>query len=256
MAPIRTLKKRNSIFPLLDKITPSLVINLYSNYFTFNNKDVSFSYNGSLKKFIDSLNEHTIPPGLLDILDKQRCKFYNGHIAVEVRNHCLNDQSELTSADITRVWLHMTPEDLWMDLCLLNERFGYSSLPLEASLEFESKILTSTEKDICLDPSIEVSKMKNLINYNDCKHNIKKKKRKDKTNEDEEAEKKAQQQQLLLLFSEHKGKNETRSRFNRINFIEEWRKKKGKGRFRTINLYKFFKKTKYEGFINVKNITS
>jgi len=35
----------------------------------------------------------------------------------------------------------MTPEDLWMDLCLLNERFGYSSLPLEASLEFESKIL-------------------------------------------------------------------------------------------------------------------
>jgi len=212
---------------LLDKITPSLIINLYANYFTCNNKDVTFTYNGSLKNFIENLNERTIPSSLLDVLDKQKCKFYNGNIAVEVRNHCLNDQTELSSAEITRIWLHMTPEDLWMDLCLLNERFGQPLWPQDAALELESKILSSTEKDICLDPKIDVFKVKNLINYNDCKHNIKKKKRKDKTNEDEEAEKKAQQQQLLLLFSEHKqGKKETRSRFNRINFIEEWRKKK------------------------------
>ncbi|ORX50332.1 hypothetical protein BCR36DRAFT_412355 [Piromyces finnis] len=215
MTPIRTLKKRNSSFPLLDKITPSIVINLYANYFTFNNKT-----------FIENLNEHTIPSSLLDVLDKQKCKFYNGNIAVEVRNHCLNDQTELTSAEITRIWLHMTPENLWMDLCLLNERFGHPQWTQDASLEIESKILTSIEKDLCLEPKIEVSKIKNLINYNDCKHNIKKKKRKDKTNEDEEAEKKAQQQQLLLLFSNNKNKKESRSRFNRINFIEEWRKKK------------------------------
>jgi len=66
---------------------------------------------------------------------------YKGNIAVEVRNHCLNDQTELSSAEITRIWLHMTPEDLWMDLCLLNERFNQPHWTQEASLEIESKIL-------------------------------------------------------------------------------------------------------------------
>ncbi|OUM64098.1 hypothetical protein PIROE2DRAFT_9196, partial [Piromyces sp. E2] len=174
------------------KITPSLIINLYANYFTFNNKDVTFTYNGSLKTFIENLNERTIPSSLLDVLDKQKCKFYNGNIAVEVRNHCLNDQTELTSAEITRIWLHMTPEDLWMDLCLLSERFGQPQWTQDASLEIESKILASTEKDLCLEPKLE---------------------RKDKTNEDEEAEKKAQHQQLLLLFSDHK-KNGERKKIN------------------------------------------
>jgi len=60
---------------------------------------------------------------------------------VEVRNHCLNDQTELSSAEITRIWLHMTQESLWMDLCLLNERFGQTLWPQDAALELESKIL-------------------------------------------------------------------------------------------------------------------
>ncbi|KAJ2796674.1 Transcription factor spt20, partial [Coemansia helicoidea] len=66
---------------------PSLTIHLFDSHFRFEGQEGVFLYNGPMRFFFDALNEGKIPVDLVDVLALVNCRYFDGCLIVEVRDH-------------------------------------------------------------------------------------------------------------------------------------------------------------------------
>ncbi|KAJ2856678.1 Transcription factor spt20, partial [Coemansia asiatica] len=66
---------------------PSLTLHLFDSHFRFDGQEGVFLYNGPMRFFFEALNEGKIPIDLVDVLAQVNCRYYEGCLIVEVRDH-------------------------------------------------------------------------------------------------------------------------------------------------------------------------
>ncbi|KAJ1889819.1 Transcription factor spt20, partial [Kickxella alabastrina] len=66
---------------------PSLTLHLFDSHFRFEGQEGVFLYNGPMRFFFQALNEGKIPIDLVDVLMQVNCRYYEGCLIVEVRDH-------------------------------------------------------------------------------------------------------------------------------------------------------------------------
>ncbi|KAI8582013.1 hypothetical protein K450DRAFT_230399 [Umbelopsis ramanniana AG] len=227
---------------------PSLKIHLYSTYFKFENNGAFFSYKSQFKEFLKYVKERRLPPDLTDVFDSAGCTFHNGVIVIEVVDHrkprvdsnATEATKENTDANegepvfdpntptVKRIEMKPDAQSIWNDICLLNEESNINMTESEA-LDVESKLLLLNEEPLCLDPSFQVTRVANAIQY---AQRDKKRKKKRKLNSYELAarkERKAENATLMAMMDERaKRPYPFEPRFGNISFLQEWMSKKRK----------------------------
>ncbi|KAI9313201.1 Spt20 family-domain-containing protein [Dichotomocladium elegans] len=178
---------------------PSLVLHLYPTYFRFEHEDGFFSYKSQFKDFLACIKEKRLPPDLMDVFDEAMCRFYEGCLIVEIHDHRRSTPHQDVESNIRRVAMHPTAESLWTDILLLNEEWG-SPWTEDIALELESKVLIATEEPLCLDPSFQVTRVSNAIEYCTGQRKVKRKQKWNSLEREQKLAKKAESNKLMTLM--------------------------------------------------------
>ncbi|KAJ1910512.1 Transcription factor spt20, partial [Tieghemiomyces parasiticus] len=124
---------------------------------------------------------------------------------------------------VVRKLLRPGPETAWADLCHLARD---QSLTEEEALELEASLLLETEEPLCLDPTFQVARVSNAIAYvtqpGGADGHLKRRRGHGAASETEEAARR-ETLALLMTMDERHGRDFQPS-FNRLLFIQEWRK--------------------------------
>ncbi|GAA5829040.1 hypothetical protein JCM5353_000877 [Sporobolomyces roseus] len=178
---------------------PSIVVHLYPNHFRFEHSIGNFSYDHPIKCFLEAIREQKLPTDLLDLLDQSNVVYYDGCLIVEVHDHRQNatpitahplSKSKIFSFSITpssqqdspynqkaevyRIVLGPNPATLWTELGILSSRIedeaiaqgregGGEGFSQEQAVKMEAVILNRTLPPLCLDPSIQTSRIANSM---------------------------------------------------------------------------------------------
>ncbi|KAG1221156.1 hypothetical protein G6F35_006192 [Rhizopus arrhizus] len=171
---------------------PSLCLHLYSTYFKFEHEDGFFSYKSQFKDFLACIKEKRLPGDLMDVFNEASCRYYSGCLIVEIHDH------RLEATEIKRIVMKPTAESIWTDVALLSEDWG---LPWteEIALEVEAQILIATEEPLCLDPSIQVTRFYNAMEYASTPKKTKKKLKWNSVEREQKLAKQAEHMRLMTL---------------------------------------------------------
>ncbi|RCH81809.1 Transcription factor spt20, partial [Rhizopus azygosporus] len=210
------LLKRHSQDP------PSLCLHLYSTYFKFEHEDGFFSYKSQFKDFLLCIKERRLPGDLMDVFNEASCRYYDGCLIVEIHDH----RSE--SIEIKRVVMRPTAESIWTDVALLSEDWGFPWTE-DVALEVEAKILVAAEEPLCLDPSIQVTRVSNAIEYVSTPKKVKKKLKWNSVEREQKLAKQAEHLRLMTL-KDNRAKRPFpfEPSFSKISYLQDWRSKKQK----------------------------
>ncbi|KAI8336300.1 Spt20 family-domain-containing protein [Chlamydoabsidia padenii] len=191
---------------------PSLVLHLYSTYFKFEHKDGFFSYKSQFKDFLSYVKDKQLPPDLIDVFNEVSCQYCEGCLIVEIYNHChaLNDQDTINDILIKRVVMRPTAESIWSDIQLLNEDWN-NSWTEQIALEVEAQILLVTGEPLCLDPSFNVSRIKQKL-----------------------AQKMENNKLMAMSVMRSKRLFPFEPSFGNISFLQDWRFKKQKSSHKVV----------------------
>ncbi|KAJ2413437.1 Transcription factor spt20 [Coemansia sp. RSA 2530] len=66
---------------------PSMVLHLFETHFRFEGQEGVFLYSETMSFFFTALNEGRIPVDLVDVFSELNCRYYEGCLLVEVRDH-------------------------------------------------------------------------------------------------------------------------------------------------------------------------
>ncbi|RCH79911.1 Transcription factor spt20, partial [Rhizopus stolonifer] len=172
--------------------------------------------------FLSCIKEKRLPGDLMDVFNEASCRYYDGCLIVEIHDH----RSEVT--EIKRVVMKPTAESIWTDVALLSEDWGFTWTE-DIALEVEAKILIATEEPLCLDPSIQVTRLSNAVEYATMPKKLKKKLKWNSVEREQKLAKQAESMRLLTL----KDKRAKRTfpfepSFSKISYLQDWRAKKQK----------------------------
>ncbi|GAA6015066.1 hypothetical protein JCM11491_001647 [Sporobolomyces phaffii] len=165
---------------------PSVVVHLYAAHFRFEHQHAHFGYDSPMKCFLEAIREQRLPTDLLDVLDRSDIPYYDGCLIVEVHDHrhasaaaptlvpftatpsrvfsfavtpsSRTDSAYHQHAEVYRIVLAPNPATLSTDLALVRD----ANDPDQA-VEMESVILNRTVPPLCLDPSIQTSRIANSM---------------------------------------------------------------------------------------------
>lgn len=238
------------------KEEPSLILHIHKFHFRFEQQDGAFTYNGPVKSILQYIRMELIPPDCLEVFRNSDVKFYDGCLTVRIIDHRqspsadqtvqpqpgstnqqqqnntnpINNQPEDTkpntnSPPVYHTVLRPTPETLWQDLCLLSESFA-NSLSDEAVLTLESNILLASEAPLFLTPAKSKAEMIQFMNQlaDSAPPCTRKKPQGSAQLADEEAER-LEKENLLLLMDDQR-KRDFQPTFQRLQFIENVRRKR------------------------------
>ncbi|KAI5480495.1 hypothetical protein MNV49_000648 [Pseudohyphozyma bogoriensis] len=167
------------------KLPPSLVVHLYTTYFRFEQQHGNFTYDSPMKCFLEAIREQKLPTDLLDVLDEAGVRYYEGCLIVEVHDHRsapppapvrpaislfqsshTREPPAASKAELFRIVLAPNPATLWTQLGLQErkeqENQGRVWTEQEA-VEMEAVILARTSAPLCLDPSIQTTRIANMM---------------------------------------------------------------------------------------------
>ncbi|CAB11282.1 SAGA complex subunit spt20 [Schizosaccharomyces pombe] len=249
-------RKLHDIEHKFSKEEPSLILHIHKFHFRFEQQDGAFTYNGPVKSILQYIRMELIPPDCLEVFRNSDVKFYDGCLTVRIIDHRqspsadqtvqpqpgstnqqqqnntnpINNQPEDTkpntnSPPVYHTVLRPTPETLWQDLCLLSESFA-NSLSDEAVLTLESNILLASEAPLFLTPAKSKAEMIQFMNQlaDSAPPCTRKKPQGSAQLADEEAER-LEKENLLLLMDDQR-KRDFQPTFQRLQFIENVRRKR------------------------------
>ncbi|GAA5977647.1 hypothetical protein JCM11641_006888 [Rhodosporidiobolus odoratus] len=175
---------------------PSLVIHLYPTHFRFDGQHGNFGYDHPMKCFLEAVREQKLPTDLLSVLDDAGVIYYDGCLIVEVHDHrqsppassapcpslsssfslSLSQAREVPSAhkaEVYRIVLVPNQATLWTELGIMSRRMEDEARAEgredavawteEEALEIEAVILNRTAPPLCLDPSMQTSRIANSM---------------------------------------------------------------------------------------------
>ncbi|ORX55810.1 hypothetical protein DM01DRAFT_1304435 [Hesseltinella vesiculosa] len=219
---------------------PSLILHLYSTYFKFEHEDGFFSYKSQFKDFLTCVKEKQLPADLMDIFNEASCRYYEGCLIVEIKDHRQssktgqeNEEPDASSNDTTgpsvkRVVMRPTAESIWSDIQLLNESWGYPWTE-QMALEVEAQILLATEEPLCLDPSFNVTRISNALAHSSQPRKTKKKQKWNSLEREQKLAKKAENNKLMTLMDMRAKRSfPFEPSFGNISFVQDWRTKRTK----------------------------
>ncbi|KAJ1970370.1 Transcription factor spt20 [Dimargaris xerosporica] len=128
-----------------------------------------------------------------------------------------------TQPRIVRKVLTPSQSTMWADFCLLNQTLP-CSLSEEQALELEGRVLLATEEPLCLDPSFQVSRVSNAIEHASYQGQPPRKRRKFNSTELEAEEAARKENENLMLTMDDRHHRDFQPSFNRLLFIQEWRR--------------------------------
>ncbi|KAJ1974507.1 Transcription factor spt20 [Dimargaris verticillata] len=128
-----------------------------------------------------------------------------------------------TQPRIVRKVLFPSQSTVWADFCLLNQTLP-RTMTEEQVLELESKVLLATEEPLCLDPSFQVSRVSNAIEHASYQGLPPRKRRKFNSTELEAEEAARKENENLMLTMDDRHHRDFQPSFNRLLFIQEWRR--------------------------------
>ncbi|KAI7903979.1 Spt20 family-domain-containing protein [Cokeromyces recurvatus] len=175
--------------------SPSLCLHLYPTYFKFEHEDGFFSYKSQFKDFLTCIKDKKLPGDLMDVFNKASCRYYDGCLIVEIHDH----RSKNAEPSKKRIVMKPTAESIWTDITLLSEEWGFPCTE-DIALEVESQILIATEEPLCLDPSFQVSRISNAIQYTTCQRKPKRKLKYNSVECEQKLAKKAENNKLMTLM--------------------------------------------------------
>ncbi|KAG2237292.1 hypothetical protein INT48_009025, partial [Thamnidium elegans] len=215
------------------KDPPSLCLHLYPTYFKFEHEDGFFSYKSQFKDFLTCIKDKRLPGDLMDVFNDASCRYYNGCLIVEIHDHRSgdpenNNRTLETEAKMKRIVMKPTAESIWTDITLLSEEWGFPWTE-DIALEVEAQILIATEEPLCLDPSFQVTRVSNAIEYTNGSRKLKRKCKWNSVELEQKLAKKAENDKLMTLM-------DTRAKrvfpfepsFGKISFVQDWRSKEQK----------------------------
>ncbi|KAI8806441.1 Spt20 family-domain-containing protein [Cladochytrium replicatum] len=230
-------------------LAPTLVLHLFPTHFTFQNQDHTFQYNGPLKPFLRSIQQQVILPEAIDLFPDSL--FRDGGIPVEIHDHRVGfrkpgaagttttattmisfneqqqqQQNQQHAAYIYRIHLKQDDRTIFEGLRAQLEELGLLTEFSEQELSrCEAKILTALEPTLCLEPTLDVLRVKSQLNYNATKYRVPRKRPRDWA-EKEEKEARKEESNRLMMIMEDEHKRNFHPRFGLLTFIEDWRKKR------------------------------
>ncbi|KAL8279017.1 hypothetical protein RQP46_008686 [Phenoliferia psychrophenolica] len=175
------------------KVNPSLVVHLYHSHFRFEQQHGNFTYDSPMKCFLEAIREQKLPTDLLDVLDEAGVKYYEGCLIVEVHDHRsaplpatttrtgitfsiqhnqARDAPTASKAEIFRIVLAPNPSTLWTQLGIMERRDEAAAqeddhprraLTEEEAVEVEAIILARTSAPLCLSPSLQTTRIANMM---------------------------------------------------------------------------------------------
>ncbi|KZT09823.1 uncharacterized protein LAESUDRAFT_747862 [Laetiporus sulphureus 93-53] len=142
---------------------PSFTVKLYPDYWTLNNGSKCL-YNNHMASLLDDIRARRIPVDFLELFDTAKLPFYEGCMIVELQDYRPPKASDPTLEDPqkSRVVLTPSPETLWADICLLDQKAGNIWTDREA-LEVEARIVTAISPPLCLTPDPHLTRMVNSV---------------------------------------------------------------------------------------------
>ncbi|KAI9029285.1 Spt20 family-domain-containing protein [Hyaloraphidium curvatum] len=218
---------------------PSFIVRLYPNHFTLGSESGTHQYNGPLRALLEAICDERLPAEFVDLFDSLGCRFHEGSVVVDIYDYRTSTMGSLMAPRplgqgalgdpsphrVTRAYLRPTTNTLWADVCLLNEQANHTDWSEDKALEVERAILLATQPPICLEPTTDVVRIANLINFNRRKDSIATRKRPRDWDEKEEAEtSKRENLQMMTVMDNHKP--EFYPSFRKLAFVEEWRRQK------------------------------
>ncbi|KAI9303553.1 Spt20 family-domain-containing protein [Cunninghamella echinulata] len=213
---------------------PSLILHLYPTYFKFEHEDGFFSYKSQFKDFLTCVKEKQLPSDLMDVFNEASCQYYEGCLIVEIHDHRqinnenINSDNDDTITQIKRVVMRPTAESIWTDIQLLNEEWGYQWTE-QMALEVEAQILLATEEPLCLDPSFNVSRISNAIEFSIGSKKTKKKQKWNSLEREQKLAKKVENNKLMTIMDKRAKRSfPFEPSFGNISFVQDWRTKKQK----------------------------
>ncbi|KAM0748308.1 hypothetical protein T439DRAFT_328289 [Meredithblackwellia eburnea MCA 4105] len=245
------------------KANPSLVVHLYHTHFRFEQQHGNFTYDSPMKCFLEAIREQKLPTDLLDVLDEAGVKYYEGCLIVEVHDHRsapvptttartgltfsiqhnqARDAPAANKTEIFRIVLGPNPSTLWTQLGNMERRreaemraeFGDRPVPPglseQEAVEVEAVILTRTSAPLCLSPSLQTTRIANIMQRATASRPHKRKRfcdaDGDEEDDGEEAERKAREEREKIMKIGDEGVGRGRSHaFARLAFIQAYRER-------------------------------
>ncbi|KAG2383013.1 hypothetical protein C9374_004980 [Naegleria lovaniensis] len=179
-------------------IAPSLIIRLFSSYFTIevpktndvtsipstlSTRQTMIKYNEATKAFLTAIAKCKLTPDLVEELRELNCTFYDGSAVVQVTDMRVTDPTNKKTPHPTQViLLKPEPTNLEKQICeFIEENLGESDqLSSSQRLEVMQKILNAVKSEpsdilnnksssLCLNPDPKVGILANAIHYNNTK---------------------------------------------------------------------------------------
>ncbi|KAG1089678.1 hypothetical protein G6F42_019914 [Rhizopus arrhizus] len=208
------------------KDPPSLCLHLYPTYFKFEHEDGFFSYKSQFKDFLACIKDKRLPGDLMDVFDQAQCRYYDGCLIVEIQDH--RGQGTETAATTKRIVMKPTAESIWTDIALLSEEWGFPWTE-SIALQVEAQILIATEEPLCLDPTIQVTRVSNALEFTTGQRRPKRKAKYNSVEREQKLAKKAENNKLMTLMdSRAKRTFPFEPSFGKISFVQDWKSKKSK----------------------------
>ncbi|KAJ1961052.1 Transcription factor spt20, partial [Dispira parvispora] len=124
---------------------------------------------------------------------------------------------------VSRKLLKPGSDSVWAELCLFS-RNQDKPLTEEEALELEAQLLVATEEPLCLDPSVQVTRISNATEFVSRPQIPPTKRRKFNSIEIEAEEAARKENHAVMLMMDDRHHDDFQPSFNRLLFIQEWRK--------------------------------
>lgn len=154
----------------------------------------------------------------MDVFNEAECRFYEGKLTctlqrqikmtnlailgrliVEIHDHRRSKNPQNAPEIVKRVVMQPTAESLWTDVKLLNEKWGHPWTE-DIALEVESRLLVATEEPLCLDPTVQVTRLSNALENSIGQKRVKKKQKWNSLEREQKQAKKAENDKLMTLM--------------------------------------------------------
>ncbi|KAI8970169.1 Spt20 family-domain-containing protein [Mycotypha africana] len=222
---IPPLRDEKALLKRHENDPPSLCLHLYPTYFKFEHEDGFFSYKSQFEDFLKCIKEKRLPDDLMDVFNEASCRFYDGCLIVEIHDNRMKASDNMSKR---RIVMRPTAASIWTDIILLSEEWGFPWTD-DIALELEAHILIATEEPLCLDPTIQVSRLSNAIEFTTQQRRPKKRAKYNSVEREQKLAKEAEKNKLMTLMdSRAKRGFPFEPNFGKLSFIHDWRVKRTK----------------------------